>query len=217
MPSDRQHLIVWNCPRREEIAPPRIAQTRDLLRVLYHGSIEPDRLPPSTIEALAMLPAGVHLTVIGYETIGHRGYVQELRELACRLGVADRVEFVEALPRHELMLRCRQHDVGLAFMPTTSADVNLAHMTGASNKPFDYLACGLALLVSDLPDWRTMYVAPEYGLACDPATPASIAAALRWFLEYPEERRAMGERGRQRIAAEWNYEQEFQKVYQELC
>jgi glycosyltransferase involved in cell wall biosynthesis len=81
MPSDRQHLIVWNCPRREEIAPPRIAHTGDRLRVLYHGSIVPDRLPPSVIEALAMLPAGVHLTVIGYETIGHRGYVQELREL----------------------------------------------------------------------------------------------------------------------------------------
>ena len=37
-------------------------------------------------------------------------------------------------------------------------DINLNYMTGASNKPFDYMACGLALLVCDLSDWKQMYV-----------------------------------------------------------
>lgn len=85
-------------------------------------------------------------------------------------------------------------------------------MTGASNKPFDCLACGLALLVSDLPDWREMYVTPGYGLTCDPDNPETIATALRWFLEHPDEMRAMGKRGRQRILEEWNYERQFLPV-----
>ena len=33
--------------------------------------------------------------------------------------------------------------------------------------------------------------------------------ALRWFLDHPVEMRAMGERGRQKIATEWNYEMEL--------
>jgi glycosyltransferase involved in cell wall biosynthesis len=70
----------------------------------------------------------------------------------------------------------------------------------------------MALLVSDLPDWREFYVQPGYGLACDPEDPVSIATALRWYLEHPEETGAMGERGRQQVLQEWNYERQFQPV-----
>ena len=56
-------------------------------------------------------------------------------------------------------------------MPRTSDDMNMLNMTGASNKAFDYMAAGLTLLVSDLPDWHAMFVAPGFGRACDPADP----------------------------------------------
>jgi glycosyltransferase involved in cell wall biosynthesis len=90
--------------------------------------------------------------------------------------------------------------------------MSIQPMTGASNKPFDYLACGLPLLVSNLPDWREMYVEPGYGLTANPDDPENIAAALRWYLEHPKEMREMGEQGRQRILKEWNYEHQFEKV-----
>ena len=82
------------------------------------------------------------------------------------------------------------------------------------NKHFDYFACGLPLLVSDLPDWRALYVESNLALPVDPEDPASIAGALRWLLERPGELRTMGERGRQRILAEWNYEKQFLPVFQ---
>ena len=85
-------------------------------------------------------------------------------------------------------------------------------MVGASNKVFDYLASGLALLVSDLPEWKETYVEPGYGLACNPDDPQSIASALERFLKHPTEMREMGERGRQKILKEWNYEQQFMPV-----
>jgi hypothetical protein len=49
-------------------------------------------------------------------------------------------------------------------MPTCSRDRNEQAMSGASNKAFDYLVCGLAVLVSNLPDWRSTFVEPGYGL-----------------------------------------------------
>ena len=101
-------------------------------------------------------------------------------------------------------------------MPNDSMDLNEQNMTGASNKAFDYLACGLPVIVSNLTDWRTMYVDTGVGLACDPDDPASIAAAVQWFLDHPDQMRAMGERGRRRILENWNYETQFAPVLSRL-
>ena len=210
-------VCVWNCPAREEVAPPRAQADEQSLWVVYHGSIVPSRLPPTVVAALAELPGSVKLRVIGYETVGHLGYVDQLRAMAADLGVADRVAFVGAVPtRAELLDWTRRSDVGIAFMPKVAQGSDDHAMVGASNKPFDYLANGVPLLVADLPDWRSLYVEPGYGLACDPDDPHSIATALTWFLNHPTERQAMGERGRQRIAHDWNYEAQFAPVYAEL-
>lgn len=207
-------VTVWNCPRLEEVAPPREPlDERAIITLLYHGTIVPDRLPLTVINALANLPGRVRLRVMGYETIGHQGYSEELVAAARCLGVTDRLEIIGSIPyRQDLLQQCSACDIGLAFMPLRAADVNLQEMVGASNKPFDYLANGLALLVSDLPLWRDTYVAPGYGLACRPDDAESVRQAVTTFLERPESIRAMGERGRQRILAEWHYEKQFAPV-----
>jgi glycosyltransferase involved in cell wall biosynthesis len=106
--------------------------------------------------------------------------------------------------------------VGVALLPSSSDDENLRWMPGASNKVFEYLADGLAVLVSDMPGWREIVVEPGYGLACVAEEPQSIASAIAWWLAHPEEMRAMGERGRARIAADWNYETQFAPVLERL-
>jgi spore maturation protein CgeB len=88
----------------------------------------------------------------------------------------------------------------------------MGSMAGASNKPYDYLACGLALLVSSRPDWEQMFVEPGFGFSCDPSSAKSVADALNAFAAQPETTRTMGERGRQRVIGEWNYEQQFRPV-----
>jgi glycosyltransferase involved in cell wall biosynthesis len=210
-------IVVWNCPSLEEVSQPRPAHDGGDLWIIYHGSIVPSRLPATVLEAMAMLPEKVKLRIIGYETVGHKSYTRQLQERANQIGITDRVKFIGAVPlRSDLLGWCQQSDVGLALMPKESKDFNQEAMVGASNKPFDYLGCGLALLVSNLPDWREMYVNGGYGLSCDPDDPESIAAALRWFLHHLSAMRHMGERGRQRIAAEWNYEVQFKNVYKWL-
>jgi glycosyltransferase involved in cell wall biosynthesis len=206
-------IVVWNCPRLEETAGPREAMEPGQLRLLYHGSIVPERLPMSVIGALAAVRGGVSLTVAGYETAGSRGYMKRLRDRANKLGISGRLRFVGAVtPRNKLLALCREHDAGLALMPLDSADVNLRHMEGASNKPFDYLACGLALIVSRLPEWERVFVAPGYGYSCHPASASELARIFEDLLENPARTRAMGEAGRRRILGEWNYESQFRPV-----
>ena len=204
-------LTVWNCPLREESAKPQKEST-NAIWLYYHGSIAAELLPMAVIEALAGLPETVKLRIVGYETIGSRGYSSRIKERAQELGVAHRIQFHEALPRRELLEICRKSDIGLALMPIGSSDPNLRSLAGASNKAFDYLACGLALVVPDAPDWRSMFADPGYGVACDPADRASVAEALRTLIADPERMRAMGECGRIKIQREWNYERQFEAV-----
>lgn len=213
---DRKVILVWNCPRKSEVAGPRTALLQGQLRIVYHGSIVPARVPLALIDALAVLPDGVRLQIVGYETAGHRGHLRALQSRATELGMADRLEYLPAVPRHQVLTLGRSTDLGLALIAPEDHDLNLRTMGGASNKPFEYLACGLAVLVSDLPDLRRMYVEPGYGLACNPLNPDSIREALRWFLEHPVEMRRMGEVGRRRIVAEWNYETQFEPVLRRL-
>jgi glycosyltransferase involved in cell wall biosynthesis len=155
----------------------------------------------------------VKLRVIGYPTVGHHDYLEILKAEANQLRLADRIEVLGTVPtRKELFEWCRRSDVGLALMPSQSDDPNEQTMTGASNKPFDYLACGLAVLVSDRPDWCEMFVKPGYGLCCNPSDPSSIATAVRYLCENSDTRRSMAVKGQQRILSEWNYESEFKKV-----
>jgi len=214
--TDRPVIQVWNCPSTREIVDARQQISQDHLAVFFHGSIVPARLPLTVVEAFSMLPHHVVLQLAGYETVGHSGYVQKLMYRATELGIADRVMYLGAFPRHALLQNCRNASVGIAFMPLESIDVNEQFMAGASNKPFDYLASGLALLVSNIAEWTKMFVDPGYGLACDPSDPNSIARQLLWFAENPLETRQMGLMGRQRVLQDWNYENTFSPVVQAL-
>ena len=101
-------------------------------------------------------------------------------------------------------------------MPVHTEEVNERWMRGASNKTFEYLARGVPVLVSDLPEWKATFVDSGFGRACTPDDPGSIADALKWFAEHAEDARRMGERGRQRILSEWNYERQFEPVLERM-
>jgi glycosyltransferase involved in cell wall biosynthesis len=210
----RRTLRVWNCPRVTEVGPPRATNyaSGQILRVVYSGSVTPERVPVTFVQALAHTPFQVRLRVVGYETVGYPGYIDHLKRTAARLGVGEHIEFVGVLPRHRLHEVWDGADVGLALNPMDLTTSNSRWMVGASNKPFDYMANGLALLVSDLAEWRDTFVGPGYGVACNPDDPVSLARALRWLAEHPAETRAMGERGRQQIAGQWNYEKQFAPI-----
>ena len=218
----RPVYTVWNCPRKPSRAPfgrvpdPSVmgdAAGEDVaLRVIYRGSINAERFPPTILEALGRSAAPIGLDIVGYETVGSRGYVAELMRRAKDLGLARRVRWWGTLTEAAVDPLCARSDVGLALMPMRSADENMRHMIGASNKVFEYFGYGVTPLVSDLPDWRDMLVKPGYALACDPDDVESLRRALEWAIDHPQERRAMAERGMARLHDDWNYEAQFAPV-----
>lgn len=205
---DRLH-VVWNLPRRAEIISSH-RKSHTPLVLHYHGNISPQLVPIELGAAIARMAGQVRLRIAGYEAPSARGYVRHL--VGSETGADNPVEYIGMAPRADLLMEAARAHVGLALMPCRSNDLNMRNMTGASNKPFDYMAAGLALLVSELPDWKTMFVDPGFGLACDPTDVDSISAALGWFIDHPEGSRAMAARARKKIEAEWNYDRVFAPV-----
>lgn len=205
-------LVVWNCPVEQEAGRTR-EPLRHGVRLLYHGSIVPQRVPITIIDALAQMPEDISFVLVGYETTGAQGYVDELFQRAREMGVRHRLMHRGSLSRSELMEFCRTCDVGLALLPGAGEDLNLEHLVGASNKVFDYLACGLPVIVPKSPQWEELFVRPGYGVSAPSENASGLAAAVIALYANPVQLRAMGERGRRQIKAEWNYQRQFQPVW----
>jgi len=208
--------VVWNCPSLGDIPAARDPDYLGPLRLIYAGSVVEQRLPLSILEGMALTRRSATLDVLGYETVGARGYFDCLRKRARELGIQDHVRMAGTVQRAEMMKICARAHVGISLVLSSSDDPNLRTLPGASNKTFDYLACGLGILVPDSEEWRDLFVSRGYGIACNPSDPNSIATALSWFCDHPEERARMGERGRKRIQSEWNYQAQFKAVLNEI-
>jgi glycosyltransferase involved in cell wall biosynthesis len=212
----RPTICVWNCPRLCEVQrndhEEKPKQDSGLV-IYYHGSINGERLPKELVVAASRFRGAVRLRITGYEVPGSTGYVNTLVKLAAENGAPGIVEFLGTIPfREDLLRSAAKAHVGLSFMPKRSDDINLQNMVGASNKPFDYMACGLALLVTDLPEWKSTFVITGYARACDPSNADSIEAELNWYLNNSDRRREMGRRCADQIRRSWNYEIMFGEV-----
>ncbi len=213
-----QTFCVWNCPTIHDV-PEVPAERPDTapLRVIYHGTIVPERFPSSILTALANSPETVMIRLIGYETPGSRGYVDHLLAEARRLGVAHRFESLGSLThRSELMLRSGECDVGLSMLAITPSDINMQHMAGASNKPFDYASQGLAIVVSRDPEWEELFVKSGCAIACEHGNPEELTRLFQWMATHRDEVRAMGRRGMELVSTTWNYEAQFQPLFDYL-
>jgi glycosyltransferase involved in cell wall biosynthesis len=212
-PDPVRFRVVPNYPlRREAALDPRDAW-QPPLRLIFQGSIGPKRVPLALVAALSDLPTSVHLTIAGYVSPGTDWHMAALRDSVTRLGLGDRVRFAGVLQRGELLATLREHDLGLLLVdPTSDPDFNLRTLVGASNKAYEYLGAGLPVIVPDTPDWRAAIVDAGLGRGCDGSKAESIADAVRFFLDSPGALREMGERGRRRVGATWNYETSFAPV-----
>jgi glycosyltransferase involved in cell wall biosynthesis len=211
--AERPVHCVWNCPPKADAqeAAMRFRKPDEPLSVYFHGSINLDRVPLALIEGARRCGIPIRIRLVGYETIGSKGAIEQLRA-AARTTPNVALEFPGPVSRCHLRRLMDGMHVGWINFINRSDDFNLLHLVGASNKAFDYLAAGLPIIVPDAPDWRAVFVNPGYARACDAADPEGIASTLRWFYENSALAAEMGEKGRQKVALEWNYETQFGKV-----
>lgn len=144
--------------------------------LLYTGAIDSAVALPETIAAFAGIGGG--LRIFGATKAETR---RQLDELVERLALTDRVSFCSWLPHHEMMAASMDATIGLSLHKPVS--LNLAELVSASNKLWEYAARGIPAVVPDTPNYRGKLSGEEWVAFAELNDPASIARALRWFLD----------------------------------
>jgi glycosyltransferase involved in cell wall biosynthesis len=161
-----------------------LSKVRGLDRVLY------------AIQQLRAKSNGLHLNIIG------DGPEREnLLRLCDQLALSSFVTFHGWIPMPRLLQQISEYDVGI--IPHL---INGFTNTTIPNKLFDFMACGLPLLTTDMVPCREVVDSARCGWTCmDNA--ASFAATLGEILQLPrEELVRMGERGRLAVQRNHNWE-----------
>ncbi len=79
-------------------------------------------------------------------------------------------------------------------------------------KVFEYWACGLPVVASDLPPIRPFFRNEDAGFLVPPKSAAALARSIGWLLDHPGEAARMGERGRELVTQRFNNSREIHKL-----
>ena len=150
--------------------------------VLHLGAPAPRRGCEQLLAALSELPGDARLVFLGDPW---PGYLHSLERRALAEGVAERVHFLPSVPVSEVVATASDADVGVSLL---SGDCD-NHRLALPNKVFEYVAAGVPVVASDLPELRLLVAAHGIGTTTDPDDPAALAAALRRVLAEREQLR----------------------------
>jgi glycosyltransferase involved in cell wall biosynthesis len=138
--------------------------------ILHQGAAALDRGCETLVRAVARLDRG-HLVFLGD---GDPGFAERLSEIARAEGVTDRVHLVGSVPPERLLSYTRDADVGVSLLQDTCEN----HRLALPNKVFEYVAAGVPVLVSDLPEVGGLVRKLGVGSVADAHDPVAVAEGL---------------------------------------
>jgi glycosyltransferase involved in cell wall biosynthesis len=136
--------------------------------------------------------------------------VRRLRELAARLGVAERVVFLGSIARADVPGLIRSADIV----------VSVPWYEPFGIVPVEAMACGRPVVGSAVGGLLDTVVPGVTGELVPPREPAALAQTLRRLLDDPDRRRRYGEAGRRRAVEYYDWSAvvaETESVYRSVC
>jgi glycosyltransferase involved in cell wall biosynthesis len=125
------------------------------------------------------------------------------------------VELRGTLPYEEVPAWIRSGRIGLVpLLPLPK------FMKNITTKTFEYWACGLPVIASDLPPIRPFCVDGYNGVLCAPGSARDLARAIRFLLATPTQSEAMGRNGQRQVYETWNNSSQTANLlsfYEQLC
>jgi glycosyltransferase involved in cell wall biosynthesis len=167
--------------------------------VLYQGAPAPARGCEILVDAVGRLD-GVHLVFLGDP---EPGYGAELVGLIEERGLRGRVSLLPSVPLAELLSHTEEADVGVTLLQDTCEN----HRLALPNKLFEYIAAGVPVVASALPETERLVRHYDVGWCVSPADPVALADALGRALRErgdPERRHRLAEAAEQ---LHWSSEQ----------
>lgn len=208
--------VIYNAERVAPLTPrswylhERFAIPRDQQVLLYQGGLSAGRNLPELVQAMARVQSSrVHLVLLGDGQLG-----QSLQRLVARQGLQGRVHLHPAVPQADLLAITGAADAGV--IPYQAICLNNYYCT--PNKLFEFVAAGLPILASDLPELRRLVQDNQIGTVAQLGSAAQLATAIDDF--FADAERLQGWRNRLTQVREelsWQREGErLKQIYEEL-
>lgn len=196
----RQRITVLPCGVDvEQFTPDGPAAQRDSLRrVLSIGRLVPRKGFDTVVRALPAVP-DTELLIVGGPAAGDLAGDREatrLRRLADRLGVADRVRLVGAVPRPDMPALLRSADLVVCSPWYEPFGI----------VPLEAMACGVPVVATAVGGFLDTVVDGATGTLIPPQRPDRLASAMRKLLAEPFWREAYGTAGVDRARSRYSWE-----------
>jgi glycosyltransferase involved in cell wall biosynthesis len=171
--------------------------------VLYEGMMNHGRGLSQLVLAAEHFPPGVTLALLGFGPLE-----ADLRALARARRLSDRVRFLPPVPPDRLVPFIASADLGVLVLDPVNESKRLA----SANKLFEYMAAGLPLLLTDLPENRRIVAECDSGTLLAGRTPEAIATGVTEALRDERELGRHGENGRRAHLKQYNWEVEGERL-----
>ena len=176
--------------------------------VLYQGGLSHGRNLELLPRLLPHLAADIHLVVLGSGPLRATLYA-----IAEQLGVSARFHMLEAVPQHALLALTQSADLGI--IPYRDTCLNYRYCT--PNKLFEFIAAGVPMVATDLPEISRLLATHGIGRVGNSAQPAEFAALIETVLEPATLAALKAATLKARTRVNWDVEGEkFLRIVEEL-
>jgi glycosyltransferase involved in cell wall biosynthesis len=199
-------LVFHNFPNLEFFPPPRPRpKTCD---VVYRGGLSERAGTFVLLDSMRLLadqgrPA--RLSLVGYfdDAAAESALRERIRALALESSIA-----ITGRLSHEDMAAA----LGGALIGVSPLQDTPKFRLNLPVKVFEYWACGLPVIASDLPCIRPYFRNTHAGLLVKPGDAIELAKSIAWMLDHPAQASRMGQRGRAAIVQRFNNRNEVRKL-----
>jgi glycosyltransferase involved in cell wall biosynthesis len=167
--------VIRNLPfrRPKESAPAIQLQKKSEKIIIYQGVLNMGRGLEMAIKAM-QYTENILLVIVGGGDVD-----EQLRELARSMGLPGKVIFTGRVTPDRLFDYTRQADLGISL----EEDLGLNYRFALPNKVFDYIQAGVPVLVSDLPEVKSIVLQYGVGMVNPAKTPEELGVLFQNILE----------------------------------
>ncbi len=203
-------LVFYNFPNLDFFPAPR--EVRKTFDFVYRGGLSERAGTFLLLDALRLIASQrrqVRLLLIGYCDSSESE--RRLRKHTAQLGLAEQVEVRGRIRHEEMAAALSEARIGISpLMNIPKFRLNIPV------KIFEYWACGLPVIASDLPPSGPFMRSSRAGISFSAGDASALAHAMAYLLDHPEEAAEMGKRGREIVEKRLNNRHEARKLVS-LC
>lgn len=178
------------------------------VQIAYCGKITPQRAIPELIEATNILAEYHDIELV----LGGKYTTEEIEQFVeSEASEQQHISTVGWLPTIDDVIDLfYESDIGAMMIKPDNA--NQIYGAQRSNKTFQYMSTGTAVLGSDVGTWPEYIEDENCGICVDTTSISDMVDGLRQLIEDPDLRTTMGRNGQEAVKQEYNWEEQEQKL-----